>query len=244
MDTSPVSQEKCDRTTADELESRATIYKFLASFAVTPIPVPGDTYCKKLAPVLQAFAETIDCEVSDNNTAVKQAIEHALQNIWENAEIEQRELSIERTKYIRGVSLSNRVKPPYESLYLCTCDSVDKIASVSGAYKSAGYQLQPEGNDRADSLSAELAFMAQLLTTQKNALTEQDEPTARKTQCQASSFLIDHIGAWAPAFCVQAANLTNSSSLRAILLFARSFIEGERKEASEEVKRKSVSLAS
>lgn len=96
--------------------------------------------------------------------------------------------------------------PPYGSVYLEPGHQVmgETTRAVEAFYADAG--LAMEGSEEpADYLPIELEFMAYLTDLEVVADAEEREADVAETRLDQARFLKQHLGAWVPKFCQQAA---------------------------------------
>lgn len=223
------------RFAAEELRLRAALHSYIARILSTAVPVPGSDY---VASIMRPFERSLegadDGALADETTA---ALRAARRSVEEDAQREQERFAVDRTRLVRGLKANNPVKPPYESLRTTPNDALDAIASIAGLYRAAGYELLADNADRPDALATECLFMAQLYEERAEAALGGDgassangraggEERLRATQ---RDFIMRHLGAWAPAYCDEAASHAQSQVFRALMLVARDFIEEERR---------------
>jgi TorA maturation chaperone TorD len=124
--------------------------------------------------------------------------------------------------------------PPYEMEYVnskFTFQRSNTLADVSGFYRAfgvAGSDMHPE---RPDHIVLELEFMATLLGLERLAA-DSSSPISRDRQqlcCMAQSrFIEEHLGWWAPAFCMLLGKQNGSGFYAAAGAFVAAFIAAEK----------------
>lgn len=205
-----------------EAEARKVFYDFIAEFLTRIVPVPGEDYVRQVVDSFRWMTE----EPEERGEAAD-ALRRARTLVKADPQGEQLSLAKARTALVQGMAQDSHVKPPFESLYLTANDAIDHIAAVAGEYRAAGYNLLPEGHNRPDSLATECRFMAELCGAENDALARCDAPALGRACAAQKRFLTDHLGAWAPRFCEEAARCSESSVLKGVLLFARDFLADE-----------------
>lgn len=223
-----------------QAQDKSAFCSFLAGFLDAAIPV-GESeseYVQDLLALLEQleFADLGSCENDpkgdDDCKAVglSEALGNARREVEADPAEAQRTLAVERTRYIRGLHVGSDVKPPFESLYLTPNDSLEGIASISGVYRKAGFQLLSESQNRPDSLFCELSFAAALFEEKAKACEAGNVPKMQETQCLISDFVVNHLGKWVSDFCIAAARETDSSVFRLVMKVMEEFVEGEKGE--------------
>lgn len=205
-----------------EAEARRVFYDFIAEFLTRVVPVPGEDYVRQ---IIDSFGWMTEEPLEEGEAA--DALRRARSLVKADPQAEQLALAKARTALVQGMAQDSRVKPPFEALYLTASDAVDHIATVAGEYRAAGYEMLPENRNRPDSLATECRFMATLCRAENAAIAECDVPALVASQAAQRRFLENHLGAWAPRFCEDAADATTSSVLKGVLLFARDFLADE-----------------
>ncbi len=141
------------------------------------------------------------------------------------------ELSVERTRLIRGVGAVTGLLPPYESVYRGEGMIMgESTRQVLGFYQEAGYSL-PEGwTDPPDYIGIEMDFMACLCRQEAGAWQRGETETARAKKVRQGEFLANHLMQWASDFSEQYLSHTTNGFLTAVLEATHCFLELEGRE--------------
>lgn len=211
---------------ASAASSRAVVYSFIANFLSTAVPVPGGAYVTAIAESFRGSLERVDESACAPDTW--RVLKAASRLVDLDAEREQLLLATDRTKLVLGLETGNPVKPPFESLYLTSNDSLDEIANIAGFYRKAGYELRAAGENRPDAFATECRFMTMLCQEHGEASRSNDRHRVCMLEETQSIFLNHHLGAWAPEYCGKAADHARSLVFEGVMLFAGGFIREEK----------------
>lgn len=214
----------------EELRGASALCNLFANFLNTKISVGDAEYATGLMEALEGLwassARQEDSALGAAEASMDESLLAAAKvAMAADAVAAQERLAVARTRYVRGLRAGNSVKPPFESLYLTENDSLEEIASVAGAYRTAGFQLTEESLNRPDSLATELSFLAQLFGEAAQAVSRDDIEAAHALCQEADKFTRNHLGKWGPFYCEQAAEATDSELFRLAMILMGDFIK-------------------
>jgi TorA maturation chaperone TorD len=121
--------------------------------------------------------------------------------------------------------------PPYGSVYLEERGALmgDTTRAAQAAYAAAGLTVTlPEPPDH---VAVELEFMHYLADQERRAATRGDGGEAERLAGEERRFLIEHLGAWAPAFCAAVKQAARTRFYRLLAECLATFLAAERRRA-------------
>lgn len=148
-------------------------------------------------------------------------------------------LGIDRTRLYRGVAPGYGPPPPYETVWNSSNQGTAVLQTVAGIYREAGLARSPEATERVDYIGVELDYMREMAKRESEAWESGARPAATTALKAQHYFMIEHLGAWVPAFVGKALEQVETDFYKGHLLMLRAFIaeDGERLQALvEEVK--------
>jgi len=144
------------------------------------------------------------------------------------------ELSVDRTRILRGTSNTN-LRPPYEGVYRYGKGRGASVLEVKKFYRKAGLLPDETVPEPPDYLCVELDFMRQL------CLREQEQwsshITVKDTILLEGAFLREHLGSWLGEFCSQAQKDAWTDFYRGFLLILDGLVKIDMEYLHELVRR-------
>ena len=96
--------------------------------------------------------------------------------------------------------------------------------------EAAGFEYKSDFHGLPDHIGVELEFMAELAGKEAAAWREEDLAKASNCLEFEHEFLVDHLGAWVPAFCDQVTERAELSFYRDMARLTANFLEAEKLE--------------
>jgi putative dimethyl sulfoxide reductase chaperone len=140
------------------------------------------------------------------------------------------DLAVDRTRLCRGVMPGYGPPPPYESVYtgVVGADMGQMARSVQQCYAEAGVSVPEDLHEPADYIGLELDFLSYLADKESQAWQSGNEADAGLRLQQATSFLCDHLAAWAPQYCAAMVKEARTDFYRGIALLLKGFLASDR----------------
>jgi putative dimethyl sulfoxide reductase chaperone len=139
------------------------------------------------------------------------------------------ELSVERTRLLRGLKPGYGPPPPYEAVYAGSDGQprMQATAAVAKAYAEAGVGL-PEGlKEQPDYIGLELDFMRHLTEREARAWAEGNRDEAVRIVEKERRFLEEHLARWVPRFCEVMDRAARLDYYRGIARMTGRFVQAE-----------------
>lgn len=205
--------------------SRASVYRFLASVFLTPIPADGVEYVRQMLAAIRAMPLAED--VDEMNEGELLLWEFAAETHGADPARVQRALSAERARLCRAVEEPDGPPPPYEGLYRTRLGGGAEacVAGVEQAYRQAGWTPDDHERQRPDYLGTELSFMA-TLCDEELAVSE-DSLRLSSALIRERRFLEEHLLTWVPAYCRQMLNHSRTPFFQGIAHLLLGFLNEE-----------------
>ncbi len=144
------------------------------------------------------------------------------------------ELSVDRTRILRGTSNTN-LRPPYEGVYRYGKGRGASVLEVKKFYRKAGLLPDETVLETPDYLCVELDFMRNL------CLREQEQWASAvdvsRTVAAEEQFLTEHLGSWVGEFCCQAQKDAWTDFYRGFLLILDGLVKIDMEYLHELVRR-------
>jgi putative dimethyl sulfoxide reductase chaperone len=123
--------------------------------------------------------------------------------------------------------------PPYGSVYLEKGYGLmgDTTLAAMSCYAENGLELTLR--EPADHIAVELEFMHYLSFLSSAALAEADQEETTRLAQRQQRFLAEHLGAWAPIFCVAVKNGAKTLYFKALADCLQAFLEAEIRQMNE-----------
>lgn len=113
------------------------------------------------------------------------------------------EVSVEQTlardwtRLFRGVSINQKIPPPYEALYIDDTNSdIEILSELSHTYAVNGVEIAANNPNRPDFLGIEIDFLRLLAEREWAAWEKGDEALANKEVQRIRDFMIGHPSRW------------------------------------------------
>lgn len=131
-------------------------------------------------------------------------------------------------EYVRLFSVG-LAATPYESEYdpLVTTRKGHRLADLLGFYEAFGFRLGEDLKEFPDHIAVELEFMSLLLLKAAHATVETYEEAREISEQAATTFLADHLAAWAEAFTDRVEATTGNGVYRFAARLLRAFLLAE-----------------
>jgi TorA maturation chaperone TorD len=145
-------------------------------------------------------------------------------------------LGVDRTRLYRGVAPGYGPPPPYESVWNPAGEGTAVLQAVAGIYRVAGLARSPEATERVDYIGVELDYMREMAKREAEAWESGASQLAQESLKAQHYFMIEHLGAWVPAFVGKALEQVETDFYKGHLLMLRTFIaeDQERLQALQE----------
>lgn len=139
------------------------------------------------------------------------------------------ELTVERTRLLRGVRPDHGPPPPYESLYRGSEGQAETrvSAAVAREYAQAGVALADGMREQPDYVGLELDFMRHLTEKEAEAWAKNEPDEAETYLDLEQAFLREHIVRWIPRFCDVVIEQADLDFYRGMAQVTKGFIEDE-----------------
>jgi len=135
-------------------------------------------------------------------------------------------LKMDWTRLFRGLSPGYGPMPPYEALFTGKReDEVDILRSIAHVYREHGLEIVQGLGNRPDYLGVEFDFLRYLSQKEAEAWFQGDQEGAIRYNQALSTFFSQHVGNWAPDFCVLAAASAVTDFYRGFLHLVKGIID-------------------
>lgn len=211
-------------------KSRSAIYGLLSSFYTQPVNyqfierITKEDFRQVLSSA--AFNKILPNDVINGLDIIKRFIQESSNKPREKL---QEDLSVERTRLLRGIKPEYGPPPPYESVYREQRVVGASTLEALRKYSKAGVRLAGNCKEIPDHIGIELGFMQFLCDKEFEAWKRGDLEDAMKYLSMEKEFINEHLAEWVPTFCDLVIAQTNIGFYLGLARITKGFIEFDRK---------------
>lgn len=210
---------------ADLAKGRAAFYSLLNVHFTT---LPDQSFIEQIRN--GEFAAMLDSIIKDDSIAPDVIVgatlmrDYILKTKADTVLALAEKLGVDRTRLYRGVAPGYGPPPPYESVWSSGGEGTAILQAVAGVYREAGLARAPEATERVDYIGVELDYMREMAKREVQAWESGERQTALDSLKAQQHFMLEHLGAWAPAFVDKALEQVETDFYKGHLLMLRAFI--------------------